>query len=134
MIQARLASPATTTLFRAVMVETKRFPHLGDMAYRGLIGTHRDALENFLAQRAETAALDAGQRQKLSAAFLDRLIGVDSFRLLLGLEGISEAERLDRAESASAEMIAALTACPRPACGPDDEAVEIRHEVRNFEG
>lgn len=110
MFQERLASPATTTLFRAVMVETKRFPHLADMAYRGLIGTHEDALDTFLAQRVETAALDAGQRRKLSASFLSRLVGIDSLRVLLGLGGASEAERLDRAKSATAELLSALPA------------------------
>jgi TetR/AcrR family transcriptional repressor of mexJK operon len=111
MFQERLASPTTTALFRAVMVETRRYPHLVDMAYGGLIGTHEDALDAFLSQRVETVTLDAGQRRKLSAAFLNRLVGIDNFRVLLGLEGASEAERLDRAKSATAELLSALPAC-----------------------
>ncbi len=112
MFQERLASPTTTGLFRAVMVETVRYPHLVDMAYSGLIGTHEDALDAFLSQRVETATLDAGQRRKLSAAFLNRLVGIDTLRVLLGLEGASDAERLDRATSATAELLSALPACP----------------------
>jgi len=111
MFQERLASPTTTALFRAVMVETTRYPHLVDMAYDGLIGTHEDALDAFLSHRGETATLDARQRRKLSAAFLNRLVGLDNLRVLLGLEGASEAERLDRAKSATADLLAALPAC-----------------------
>lgn len=110
MFQERIAGPATIALFRTVMVETLRFPHLADIAYRGLIGAHQDALESFLGQRDEAASLDAGQRRELSAAFLDRLVGLDSFRVLLGLEGATDAERLDRAELAAAELISALPA------------------------
>ena len=108
MFQERLASPMTTALFRVVMVETTRSPHLVDMAYSGLIGTHEDALNAFLGQRTETATLDAGQRRKLSAAFLDRLVGMDNLRVLLGLEGASEAARLARARAATAELLSAL--------------------------
>ncbi|HJV42597.1 TetR/AcrR family transcriptional regulator [Caulobacter sp.] len=110
MFQERIASPATTALFRTVMVETLRFPHLADIAYRGLIGAHQDALDAFLGQRDEAASLDARRRQELSAAFLDRLVGLDSFRVLLGLEGATDAKRLDRAMSAAAELISALPA------------------------
>jgi TetR/AcrR family transcriptional repressor of mexJK operon len=111
MFQERLASPTTTALFRAVMVETTRYPHLVDMAYRGLIGTHEDALDAFLSQRAETAPLDAGQRRKLGGDFLNRLVGIDNLRVLLGLEGASDAERLERAKAATAELLATLPAC-----------------------
>jgi AcrR family transcriptional regulator len=111
MFQERLASPTTTALFRAVMVETTRHPHLVDMAYRGLIGTHEDALNNFLSQRAETATLDEGQRRKLGGAFFNRLVGLDNLRVLLGLEGASEAERFERARAATTELLAALPAC-----------------------
>ncbi len=110
MFQERLASPTTTALFRAVMVETVRYPHLVDLAYDGLIGTHHDALDAFLSQRVETATLDAGQRRTLSTAFLNRLVGLDNLRVLLGLEGASEAERLDRATSAAADLLSAVPA------------------------
>jgi AcrR family transcriptional regulator len=110
MFQERIASPATTSLFRTVMVETPRFPHLAEIAYRGLIGAHADALDVFLGQRAEAAALDPRRCRKLSTAFVDRLVGLDIFRVLLGLEGATDAERLNRAKVAAAELISALSA------------------------
>lgn len=108
MFQERIASPATIASLRTVMVETLRFPHLADIAYRGLIGAHQDALDAFLGQRDEAASLDRSRRRELSAAFLDRLVGLDSFRVLLGLEGATNAERWDRAKVAAAELISAL--------------------------
>ncbi len=110
MFQERIASPTTTALFRAVMVETAQYPHLAQMAYAGLIGTHEEALETFFGQRVETAALDASQRRKLGADFFDRLVGVDTFSVLLGLEGASEETRLERARYATAELLSALPA------------------------
>ena len=74
MFQDRMASADTITLFRAVMVETKRFPHLVEMSYRGLVGSHHMALEQFFATRSETAGLDSEQRSALATDFLDRLI------------------------------------------------------------
>ncbi len=116
MFQERIASPTTTALFRTVMVEAIRFPHLADIAYRGLIGAHEDALDAFLSERAEAVTRDPGQRRKLCAAFLSHLVGLDSFRVLLGLEGATDAERLDRAKSATAELISALIAPTNGKC------------------
>ena len=115
MFQERLISSATTALLRTVMVETDRFPHLADLAYQGLIGSHQDALETFLAERTETAWIDAGKRHRLTSAFLNRLVGTDIFGVLLGLPGISEEQRRDRADAATSDFMAALTA--RDCCG-----------------
>ena len=108
MFQERVASAETTTLFRAVMVETKRFPHLGGMAYNGLIGSHQSALEAFLAERGETAGLDTSARQRLASDFLNNLLGMDCFGVLLGLPGLSETIRRERAEKAADALLRAL--------------------------
>lgn len=112
MFQERLASDTTVALFRTVMTETKRFPHLGEMAYRGLVGAHEDALEEFLATRTETAGLDPVMRRRLGTAFLGRLAGTETLRVLLGLNPASTEERLERAHAATAEFIAALPSAP----------------------
>ena len=108
MFQERITNPTTTSLFRVVMVETGRHPHLAQMAFEGLIGAHQDTLDAFLADRAETASLEVERRRELVLAFLDRLVGLDSYRVLLGLSGISETERLQRARSATAELLLEL--------------------------
>ena len=111
-IQTRLSDPTTIALFRAVIAESSRHPQLATMAYNGLVRSHEDALETYLGQRKEGAGIDPGQRRRLSARFVDQLVGVDSFRLLLGLEGASEAEQLERAAEAAADLISQLKARP----------------------
>lgn len=108
MFQQRVADSTTTALFRAVMAETVRFPHLGELAYRGLIGSHLAVLDEFLAQRPEFAGVDDVLRRKLTGDFIDRLIGVDSFRVLLGLGGASEEVMHSRARLAATELLEAI--------------------------
>jgi hypothetical protein len=48
----------------------------------------------------------------LSARFIGTLVGVDSSRLLLGREDASEAEQLERAAEAAADLISQLEARP----------------------
>ncbi|SDA35839.1 TetR/AcrR family transcriptional regulator [Sphingomonas sp. NFR15] len=109
MFQNRLSGAETTSLLRVVMTEMRRFPQLGEMAYRGLIGTHEQALLDFLSDRPETRDLSAVQRHRISAAFFDRLVGLDSYRGLLGLPAATEEEMQDRATQAASEMIAAIS-------------------------
>lgn len=108
MFQQRVADKTTTALFRAVMAETVRFPHLGELAYRGLIGSHLAVLDEFLAHRPEFAGFDDVFRRKLAGDFIDRLIGVDSFRVLLGLAGASEEVMHSRARLATTELLEAI--------------------------
>ncbi|KLD67409.1 TetR/AcrR family transcriptional regulator [Luteibacter rhizovicinus] len=53
MFQERLNGAKTTSLLRVVMTEIRRFPHLGEMAYRGLIGSHEERLNQFLSTRPD---------------------------------------------------------------------------------
>jgi TetR/AcrR family transcriptional repressor of mexJK operon len=110
MFQERLNGSETTSLLRVVMTEMRRFPHLGDMAYRGLIGSHEQALLGFLADLPETAGLIPARRQQISSEFFNRLIGLDGYRVLLGLPGASEIQMQQRATLAADEMIRAITA------------------------
>lgn len=108
MFQDRVTGGMTVALLRTVIVEAARFPHLAERAYDGLIGSHLETLDGFLAERPELAAIDAQSRNRLASAFLDRLIATDIFRVLLGLSGLSPEERQDRAEKAADEFIAAI--------------------------
>jgi TetR/AcrR family transcriptional repressor of mexJK operon len=109
-VSARASGTSDAGLSRGNSRGRCRHPRPADLAYQGLIGSHQDALETFLGQRTETASLEAGQRRRLASAFLSRLVGIDIFRVLLGLPGTSEEERRDRAEAATAEFMAALPA------------------------
>lgn len=108
MFQERVTSGMTAALLRTVIVEAARFPHLAERAYEGLIGSHLETLDGFLAARPEMAAIDTEDRNRLASVFLDRLIGTDIFRVLLGLPSASADERQDRAEKAAGEFISAI--------------------------
>lgn len=110
MFQERLSGSETTSLLRVVMTEMRRFPHLGEMAYRGLIGSHEQALLDFLSSRTEAAGLSLTQRQRATSAFFDRLIGLDSYRVLLDLPSATRDEMQERATRAANELIAAISA------------------------
>jgi TetR/AcrR family transcriptional repressor of mexJK operon len=110
MFQERLNGSETTSLLRVVMTEMRRFPHLGEMAYRGLIGSHEQALLDFLADRPETVGLSPAYREKISSRFFDQLIGLDGYRVLLGLRSATEDQVHERAAFAADEMVAAITA------------------------
>ncbi|WP_202950081.1 TetR/AcrR family transcriptional regulator [Sphingomonas sp. LH128] len=109
MFQERLAGEDTVTLFRAVMVETKRFPQLARMAFDGLIGSHQAALDAFLAGRTEADGLKETERRMLGAEFLDRLVGLDIYKVMLGLNGPSSEERRVRAQRAADALLDSLT-------------------------
>ena len=107
MFQERLNGPTTTSLLRVVMTEVRRFPHLGALAYQGVIGSHLAALNAFLADRPELASVDTDRRQDLGGQFFNRLIGLDGYRVLLGLDSAPEQEMRDRARLAAEEMMSA---------------------------
>jgi hypothetical protein len=90
------------------MTELRRFPELGELAYRGLIGSHQKALLDFLSSRPEAAELSPHQRERINSAFFDHLIGLDNYRVLLGLRPATDEEMHERARLAANAMIAAL--------------------------
>lgn len=115
--QRRLAAPETVALMRVVMSETARFPELGDLAYRGFVGNLENMVVTVLSVRVESSGLGTAARKRLASLFMDRLVGADMLRILLGLSGLSQHEQKQRAERARDEILAALSAEP-----PEDKA------------
>lgn len=105
-IQQHLGSTDAVALFRAVMAETGRFPELADKVWRDLVGAHGDALFAFLSHRPETRELGHAERKRLAASFLDRLVGADMLRVLLGMSGATGQERAERARRAAEDVLA----------------------------
>lgn len=108
--QQRLAAPETVALMRVVMSETTRFPELGDLAYRGFVGNLEQMMVAVFAACEESAGLPSQARKRLASLFLDRLVGADMLRILLGLAGLSPHEQKLRAERARDETLAAVEA------------------------
>jgi len=97
-MQENLTSPETVALMRTVMAEATRFPHLAEMAYTSLIGHMQGFIEMILGEKVP--GLGAPERKRLAELFVDRLMGTDLLRVLLGLGGISQSERRARSERA----------------------------------
>ena len=108
--QAHLAGKETVALLRAITVETVRYPDLADRTWQAVIGTHRDAVAALLAHRDETRSLGAEKRNRLAAAFLDRLVGTDMIAILLGRDAADPGIQEARARAAVAEVLAAIPA------------------------
>ncbi|CAM3439087.1 HTH tetR-type domain-containing protein [Bordetella sputigena] len=108
MFQERIRGAKTVNLLRVVMTEIRRFPHLGELAYNGLINAHVERLDAFLSTCDETSRLPVKRRRKICHDFFDRLVGLDDYRVLLGLAAPSAQDTRRRAELAARELIAEL--------------------------
>lgn len=109
-MQQKLTDIETVALMRTVMAEASRFPHLAEMAYRSLIGHFVGFTEHILAGKPESAGIGQAERARLAARFVDRLVGADLLRVLLGLDGIGVGDQTARAAEATESLLAALAA------------------------
>ena len=107
--QETLAKSETAALLRTVIAESSRFPHLAETAYHAFIGTQEDAVETLLSQKAEASDFTAAERRKFSATFTNRLVGADMLRMFLGLEAASAEDHQSRSQSATNELLAAMS-------------------------
>ena len=108
--QEKLTGSETVSLFRAVMVETGRFPHLAEAAYRGFVESWLIILNDFVSYRSEFHEVEASARQALIATFIDDIVGTEVLRALLGLGGPSPDERAARSRIATERLLANLKA------------------------
>src|SRR5262249_53589760 len=106
MFQEKWSSPPILALLRVVITELKRFPQLAETVHQAFFVNWEVNLDAFLAPRAELQGIDAKTRRKLCEAFFSRLVGLDAFRLLLGMKGSTKHERLERARAAAAALVA----------------------------
>lgn len=108
--RAKLTSPETLSLLRAVIAEQGRFPELAAVAYDAAVGHLGAFLDGVLARSGETAALAPDRRRALAAAFIDDLFGADILRALLGLPGSSDMDTTARSREAAARAMQAFAA------------------------
>ena len=106
--QERFGEDQALGLLRAVMIEHRRFPHLGALAYEGCVGSHVRRLTGFLAGRPEATGLGEEPCARLSIGFFDRLLGADLLKALLGLPPPTNGDREDRARRAAQALVAGL--------------------------
>lgn len=109
-VQQNLSDPDTIALMRTVMAETGRFPHLAEMAYASFIGRLESIVTDFLVRKDLGRSLDQSVLYRLAARFVDRLVGSDTIRVLLGMTGLDPGEWERRARVAADELMAELKA------------------------
>ena len=107
-MQEILVAKDNVALMRVVLAETTRFPHLAQLAYEGFIGRLEDVTAWLLAEMKQTSTLAKGERKRLGRLFVDRIVGPDMLRVLLGLPGSTAAERRRRAERARDDIFREL--------------------------
>lgn len=107
-MQKTLTRPDTTALLRVVIAEATRFPHLAELAYQGFIVRLENATAHMLSELPETRALSDAEHATLGRQFVDRIVGADMLRCLLGLPEPSEDELRQRAEAARDDLLLSL--------------------------
>jgi len=108
LFQQKITKAETVALFRAVMVETVRFPHLAEAAYRSFVEEWEIVLDGFLAHRAEFRDIEAPARRRLVTSFIDYLVGLDALRVLFGLAPSSVSEHKRRSIEAAERFLTAM--------------------------
>lgn len=106
-IQDVLTRVDTVALLRLVIAEAETFPHLTELAYQGFVAHFEKIAEWIIREKMPTADLQIAAVGRL---FVDRVIGADLLRVLLGRPGPSEAEKWNRAEWACDGALRALAA------------------------
>ncbi|OBR54717.1 TetR/AcrR family transcriptional regulator [Paraburkholderia tropica] len=111
--QDRIASAETISLFRTVITEAVKFPHVAKAAYRGFIGGWEREVADFLAARSHGENIDAIEYSELAAGFIDDLVGAEFLRCLFGIAETASAQlRMQRAQSAADQLLACLASLP----------------------
>jgi TetR/AcrR family transcriptional repressor of mexJK operon len=107
-MQEVLARTDTIALMRTVIAEAATFPHLTELAYRGFIVHFEEFSAYILAQKVP--AMPAAQAATLGQLFVERVIGGNLLRALLGRPSPSDADMHRRAEFARDDVLRALAA------------------------
>jgi len=115
-MQEKLAKPDTIALMRLVIAEASTFPHLTELAYQGFIGHFEGIASWIVREKAPDPILD--QSPAVGRAFVDRLLGSDMMRLLLGQPGPTDFEKRRRAELARDDALRAITDLRKGAAAP----------------
>lgn len=97
-MQDVLTRADTVALLRLVIAEAATFPHLTELAYQGFVAHFERIADWIIREKVPAANLQPDQSAAVGRLFVDRLIGSDLLRVLLGRPGPTETETWRRAE------------------------------------
>lgn len=104
-MQQTLLRDDSIALIRLAVSEAVRFPRLSELAYEGFIQRLINVTTWILSQIEPASTLDKPERVALAEAFVDRLVGTNLIRVLLGLSGAPPAEVEARAVRAKDAVV-----------------------------
>lgn len=104
-MQATLIEKDSVALLRVVLAEAPRFPRLAELAYGGFVGRLENAIAWALSRMEKTADLTEEERCRLGSLFVERIVGPELLRALLGLPGPTDADQRLRAERARDDLL-----------------------------
>lgn len=104
-MQETLTSDETIALMRVVISEVGRFPQLAELAYQGFFLRLEAVTATILSLLPETKQLSLFDREKLGQLFVNRIVGTQILRALLGLSELDANEKFRRAEFARDEIM-----------------------------
>lgn len=107
-MQSVLTARDNVALLRVVLAEAPRFPQLAELAYVGFIGRLEDITAWLLSEIKQTSAVPRDERRRLGRLFVERIVGPDLLRVLLGLPDPTDGERRHRAERARDDLLREL--------------------------
>jgi len=108
-MQGTLIEKDSVALLRVVLAEAPRFPRLAELAYRGFVGRLESAIAWALSRMEKTAGLTEEERCRLGSLFVERIVGPELLRALLGLAGPTDADQRLRAERARDDLLREIT-------------------------
>lgn len=109
-MQDTLTNQETIALMRVVISEVGRFPQLAELAYQGFFLRLEGVTATILSLLPETEHLMAPDREKLGQLFVNRIVGTQILRALLGFSELGANEKLKRAQLARDEVMNELPA------------------------
>jgi len=107
-MRSTLTAEDTVALLRVVLAEAPRFPQLAELAYAGFIGRLENVTAWLISEIEQTSDLPEGERRRLGRLFVERIVGPDMLRALLGLPGPTDGESRQRAERARDDLLREL--------------------------
>ncbi|MGL1921376.1 MAG: TetR/AcrR family transcriptional regulator [Hyphomicrobiales bacterium] len=104
-MQGTLMSEETIALMRVVISEVDRFPHLAELAYQGFFHRLVGVTAMILSMLPETKHLKLSDREYLGHVFVNRIVGTQILRSLMGLADFDANDKFQRAELARDDII-----------------------------
>lgn len=107
-MQDILTRADTVALLRLVIAEATTFPHLTELAYQGFVAHFERTAGWIIGEKLPEVALRPDQTTAAARLFVDRVIGSDLLRVLLGRPVPTDDEKWRRAELACEDALQAL--------------------------